>query len=460
MPRRVVCSYPLSADGVPPLPKRRVDLDSSTLSSLAETERQLAVLEMIRANNTSMSLLRRLKRLSTGATFHAADGSFPLYIACNSNNSCMAHLLLDEGRADINQRRADNNATALHAAAQQDYLPIAQMLIEGKADLNLARSDGNTALHAVAQAGHCDMARLLVSRKAHVNLAANSGAAALHLSSQERHADVARLLLSARAESNQRTVGNAEITALYIAASKGYTDVASVLLEGKADINQGCGDGSTPLHVAAQEGHTESALLLCRSKANLNQGSFVDNSVPLHVVASKGNYALAELLVMGKVNVNHGQRDGTTALHLSCARGDYNLVQMLINVGGADANQISTANSTCTTPLRAAAQEGHIEIVRFLINEGNADFAEFCNGPTKSELHTDSHIDTIVLQITAQCRWTREERAIVANPHHEPTMPVQACMDRSTFLITGNAMSIASPRRYLGGREADALVLP
>ncbi|XP_060525484.1 ankyrin repeat family A protein 2-like isoform X2 [Cylas formicarius] len=81
-----------------------------------------------------------------------------------------------------------------------------------------------------------------------------------------------------------------------------------------------------------------------------------------HMKAAQGELTEEEILT--KNNIDHLDQNKLTALHWSCAYGQYNSAELLIK-HGADVNKVGPDEES---PLILAANGGHHEIVRLLIN--------------------------------------------------------------------------------------------
>lgn len=66
-------------------------------------------------------------------------------------------------KADPDQANASDRATALHVAAQCAHAEIAEVLLEAKAQVNVAHNGGSTALHYAARRGAAELVALLLS---------------------------------------------------------------------------------------------------------------------------------------------------------------------------------------------------------------------------------------------------------------------------------------------------------
>jgi ankyrin repeat protein len=129
----------------------------------------------------------------------AADGFFPLGLACFFRQPEAARLLLEAG-ADV--RAAARNpmrVTALHAAAAARLTPLVRLLLDHGADVDALQQSSFTALHAAAQHGDVEMVDLLLARGADPRRRSDDGKdAAAHARAGGHQALAERLDAAAR----------------------------------------------------------------------------------------------------------------------------------------------------------------------------------------------------------------------------------------------------------------------
>ena len=106
---------------------------------------------------------------------------------------------------------------------------------------------------AAAEEGDERIVRLLLERRANVSLAASDGGTPLHRASLFGHDLCARALLEAGSDPNK--ANNEGVTALIKAAENGHDQCARALLEAGSDPNKAKSNGGTALMLAAQHGH-------------------------------------------------------------------------------------------------------------------------------------------------------------------------------------------------------------
>lgn len=122
----------------------------------------------------------------------------------------------------------------------------------------------------------------------------------------------------------------------------------------------------TPLMLAINKNNEELALMLVKRGASVTYRDELGNA-PLHEAVRKNMTEVVKALSKAKCGVDDMMPCGYTPLACTSQRGIHELVQVLIDAGGADVNLPSTR---LETPLYLAALEGHVSIVKLLISHG------------------------------------------------------------------------------------------
>jgi ankyrin repeat protein len=209
--------------------------------------------------------------VSNPASINVDAGSgTPLDVAVINNYMELAEWLVDD-HADVNAHDSQGE-TALHRAVVYDRPPDYKMirfLLRKGADVNATRQYQETPLHQAASLGLKEVARILVKDGADVNAQAGRGETPLHMAScPVGYPEIVELLLLHGANIEARQNNGA--TALHQAVLAGNIHVVELLLTkgaSPAATNQG---GKTPLHYAAVFGRAEIAGLLLAHNAVVN----------------------------------------------------------------------------------------------------------------------------------------------------------------------------------------------
>lgn len=119
------------------------------------------------------------------------EGWTPLTIAAKSGHDAVVRALVAAG-AEPNP--AVHRHTALRGAAIYGHLDVCSLLLDLRADPNLASDGARTALMGAAMNGHADVVRLLRRRGATLDLRNDYGEDALMLALKSGHHDCAAAL--------------------------------------------------------------------------------------------------------------------------------------------------------------------------------------------------------------------------------------------------------------------------
>ena len=278
------------------MPKARFALIFAAISwlSVAWTpagELDLTLLDAARRGRTAA--VRDL--LDQGASARAAslDGATALHWAAENDLVDMADLLLGAG-ADPNARNRFGASPILLASVNGGVEVIERLLAAG-ADPNAATNGGETALMLAARTGRLPAVKALLARGANLDARENvNSQTALMWAAAEGNLSVVDALVKAKAEVDARSVGG--FTALLFAARQGRIAVTERLLAAGADVNQTLPSGqsasrkvsrskggSSPLDLAVDNAHYELASLLLRAGANPSGGRA--SHTPLHAIS-------------------------------------------------------------------------------------------------------------------------------------------------------------------------------
>ncbi len=346
----------------------------------------------------------------------AASADTRLIQAVKAQDETQTRALLQQ-RIDVNAQQGDGS-TALHYAAYNDNLAIAQMLIRAGARADAANDLGSTPLHLACNNGSAAMVGLLLAAKANPNSKLLNGETVLMTCARTGNASAVRSLLvqgadpkAAEPEHNQ--------TALMWAAAEKHPQVTALLIEFGADVRarsrsysmtvvgeqtQRAGreelnydvmrGGSTPLLFAARSGDAESAKLLLDHGADPND-RLPDGTSALVLAAHSGNREVA-LALLDKDADPNDLGIGYTALDAAILRSDPDLVKALL-AKGADPNLKITKgtptrrNSTDynllapligATPYLLAAKFLETGIMKTLLADGADPKVAMPNGAT------------------------------------------------------------------------------
>lgn len=196
---------------------------------------------------------------------------------------------LDAG-ADVNKRSNDNKCSPLHYAVLMDNLPMVQLLLEYKADVNITDSGNQTPLHYVSlhsRKKH-EICMLLLENGADCNAADIHGHTPLHLALKKRSLYTVKMLLDYGADITD--INRLGMTSLHFAAQNHlHIDVLEFMLDRGFDIERGCNQDFSALFYAAFSGGPKACELLLKRGAMVNRRSDMSGDIPLTVAIKSWN---------------------------------------------------------------------------------------------------------------------------------------------------------------------------
>ncbi|XP_066929827.1 transient receptor potential cation channel subfamily A member 1 homolog isoform X2 [Clytia hemisphaerica] len=292
--------------------------------------------------------------------------------------------------------------SALHYAVRHGHMGVIDLLVKGRANVNVAGSDGALPIHFAAKYFRKDkhvaitmntpLDEDVADEKPILHVAAvKSGFTTATAAGVEQVAellpdaivneeveDVISYLLHHGANINAGD--NYNQTPLNYAAIKGNIEAITLLInwtetENEIDIGMKDTSGATPLHNACGNGHVQAAKILLLSGAELMSWDN-EHMNPLHYAATgDGSKVLREIIMdiekgggmwrdwsLSQI-INDKNVEGESLLHLAVANDDYRTCCLVIEKG-ADVN---LCRDGFITPLHLAATSGSVEICKLLV---------------------------------------------------------------------------------------------
>ncbi|KAF8419529.1 ankyrin repeat-containing domain protein, partial [Tirmania nivea] len=274
--------------------------------------------------------------LEKGATCGVSElvfefrGVAPLHIAAQNGKLEIVRLLLERG-ANPNVRDCQNY-TPLQRALElndPDGTDIAKLLLQmekgGNDSIRGPGFDGVTALHTAAKNGKLEIANLLLGEGVDCDLSDRHGATPLRRALECQSADgmeIAKLLLERGARYDPDNAPDGATFALLraVACSKGNTNVAlmQMLLEKEVNYTFQDRDRRTLLHFAAGAGSEGVVELLLEKDPEFNVDCRCHaGKTPLHEAAKNGEANIVQMLLTKRANPNIKDALGRTPLHAS-----------------------------------------------------------------------------------------------------------------------------------------------
>lgn len=177
--------------------------------------------------------------------------------------------------------------TALMVAAERGRADIVKLLLDHKADPNVAAQDASTALMLAAENNQPEIVKLLIGRGADPNRQDNNGWTAVLKAAYQGNAKCIEILASHSKLELDR--------ALLVATLMARKDAVKVLLDNGAEVDFRASDGRTPLILAAGKGNKDIVELLLQAGADASLRDQAGQTAQA-VAAAKGFNDIAELL--------------------------------------------------------------------------------------------------------------------------------------------------------------------
>lgn len=129
---------------------------------------------------------------------HYAIGAAAIHLAVSRGNLAMTQMLLNHD-AQATELTTQGKMTPLHLAAIMKRHPVAQLLLEHGADLNVQSAVGQTPLHLAALRDDREMAQLLLEQGAQLDIVDKEGHTPADLASLQNHDEFVAQLRTAGA---------------------------------------------------------------------------------------------------------------------------------------------------------------------------------------------------------------------------------------------------------------------
>lgn len=282
-------------------------------------------------------VVNRLLLADAGIDLRNDEGESALQQAVKYRHLDVTHVLLSHG-ADPDIRNSGGNRdyrgySALMYAAdhgirndgeERDWLPLVAALLDGGADPNLTRVNGETALSIAGERG--DDAIVAALREAgarderdYVALDANR---ALLRAAELNDAEKARELLDEAADADPDSSENG-VTPLLVSSARGNQDVVKILVEKGADVNH------TPPPLSEQR--IERAAIPDPEKEKL--ATAVSGDTPLISAVRNDHPDTVSYLLEKGADINQPNRHSETPGLLAARLGRSDIMDMLLDRG-------------------------------------------------------------------------------------------------------------------------------
>ncbi|CAF1625633.1 unnamed protein product [Rotaria sp. Silwood1] len=338
----------------------------------------------------------------------------------------------ESSNVKISQRVKFQQAYVFLAACSSSDRDEVERLLQRGVDINTSNIDGLTALHQACIDNNLLMVEYLLNRSADINCQDNEG-----------------------------------WTPLHAAASCGNLDIVKYLLSRGAIVDVCNNEGELPIDIA--EGDDIIACLeedMRRKGIDDEQARNIEHQLMLKHAQDwlnnnqkSNNKSLAETIVHA--------RTGATALHVACAKGYIDVIDILIRAGA----NINSVDNDGWTPLHAAAHWDKHDVIKFLL-ERNGDLdaknyagqtpLDVCDGvtyellkelkekqaPVKKQVNeTPDNVHLPFKKKPPPSRSTDEQKSILRSESHNENLETtnkspQPCLPSSPLPLSVNPTSV------------------
>lgn len=263
-------------------------------------------------------------------------------------------------------RAADKPGEDLIKAAKKGEVPKVQALLKQGTPVDSQDGDRKTALWEATRHDKADVVALLIDAKADLNLADKDGITPLLLGAGRDDPKAALLLLKAGADTTVRS--RRGDTVLMAAAGGGHTEMLGPLLKAGGKVTDEDAGGETALHYAAGQGRTAMIRALVDAHAEVDHES-KDGETPLMQAAGAAHSeAVSALLRAGaQPNLPNPRNKNWTALMYAAKGGTSGLIDEMAARGA----QVNVEDTTGDQPIHVAARAGLTAVVGALIDKGS-----------------------------------------------------------------------------------------
>lgn len=293
--------------------------------------------------------LVKCKQLVEEKSIDIARESLLLVSSLEFERRDFARYLISEG-VNVNEKRYFDGRTPLHYAALRCYFDIVKLLIDKDVNVNETDSFGGTPLQLVVRGSNFTtsylarkraIVKLLIEKKANIEIANNNGFTAIMFAARVGLISIVQYLLQAGAKVNK--VNNKGRSALHYAVLHDKPKTASLLLNNGADIDIKTNQGETVIDMAASKKNSVLVNLLI---SHIITDAIKNDNIEKIISLIK---KYTELVLKFK------NQQEETLLHITIASGSEDMIKniLVLTYGLA-----SKKNTSGQTPIMLATQKG------------------------------------------------------------------------------------------------------
>ena len=258
-----------------------------------------------------------------------------------------------------------NNFTILtYVLHKYNDFPLAKVLIENKANVNLMDNYGYYPLHYAVINNNLELINYLIDSNANVNcIDKSSNKTPLFYAIDNENMGTINLLIKKGA--NLQLKDATGKNALMYATSKSKNKVMDLLLKSNQKANYEDEVGVTPIILAVQSNNLNSVKLLAKRGANVNL-ILPGNLTPLRLALQKNHFEIAEYLVMcgAKVII---EKDND-AIFLSLQKFNISLFETLFKL-----NKNVLSNAYLNSLIEICLTSSNLKEIKFICNNSDIE---------------------------------------------------------------------------------------
>eukprot|EP01147_Barroeca_monosierra_P011214 gene11214-3268_t len=313
------------------------------------------------------------------ANAQTTQGSRPLHVAVDMNQTASVQALIESCHVDVNSLLL-GDTTPLYLAAQKGFTEIIKVLSENRANIDFEMPSGmkQTVIQPTSS-----MYQLSTNNEAEIfhwarqfnqlgsdpsapGYEFGNGATALHVAVENGHVDAVYTLLKHGAKQKSSMRG---ATPLWVAAEYNRPEITQLLINFGGDPNvQMPHSGGTPLLRAIISDHMDVVQVLLKNHASTTIQTS-DGLTPLHHACIKGNARAVEILINYNVQIFEPTKEGLVCAHLCAKYGHNALLNKILQLSR---DNLSVRDNSGFTPLHHAALSGHAPVVQSLLLKGSS----------------------------------------------------------------------------------------
>lgn len=377
------------------LTKLKTNLSSGDFTDLVnkmDTSKS-SILQISIENNHLETVDCLLKEFSTQIKLEDKNGNMPIHYAAKYCTGDMLKVLIKHDA--FSNKPNSNQENPLHISAAnnrykfiREYLTYESDLIENQEVKDYVSSvkglnrAGNTPLFVSLINGHIKCTEALIACD-YIDLDAKDphGNSIYHICATHNNFEAMRILLTKKDYKFVEPLfikNNKEENVLHTACTHGHLEIIKLAITRLNDsyssmesyLTSKNKEGKTCFHIACSKGFFNIAEYFLKD-LNLNylieQTDSLANT-PLHLASSNGNLGIVNLLLEHDAQLNVKNKDGNTALELSCRLGFFEISKILISKYSII--QSHEVEKKSEYPLHIACHEGAYELVELLLEKG------------------------------------------------------------------------------------------